>query len=111
MTNIRPPDTTNAINDLLPLLNAIMDDDRQWVVRRSKKPYMDDFGVQIPAYKDYYFRRSADAFDEVCRLSVDSMSRFLTSLFRGNPHLRDHASQQIQRRLELKLAVVAKHRP
>lgn len=99
-----------SARNMLPLLNALMDEECQWVERRSKKTHNDDFGVPIPAYAQYFFRRAGVSFSDVRRLSVESMCSLGSCLFDGNPHLRVLAEKKNDLRLSDKLSAVTKYR-
>lgn len=86
-----------AFAEKLTLLNVLLNPYSQWQYTTARKKHEDLFGVPIKEGEVYLKRSCGAAYDDVIKLSRESMDKFIYCLFNGDFFIQGLA-EQIQRK-------------
>lgn len=77
--------TKERIPDLIRILNRTYEYPFQWILRRSQKEHVDQFGQAINKGDTYWRMRMGGSYANDLKLSATSMQRFIFVLFAPHP--------------------------
>ncbi len=84
----------------IDLLNALLNPYREWRYTTAKKDHEDLFGVTIKEGEGYFKRDYGQAWDDVIKMSRESMDKFIHCLFNGDFHIQRLAEALQKNRIE-----------
>ena len=72
------------LSDFVKKLNALYSDHDGWTFITARKDYQDEFGSKVYRGQIYFKRQYGVAYDDVLKLSRNSMELLIYCLFNGN---------------------------
>ncbi len=84
----------------IDLLNALSSQYFPWQYTTARKDHEDLFGVVIKERQAYFKRQCGQAWDDVIKMSRNSMDKFIYALFNGDFYLQELAKYLQNKKLE-----------
>ena len=101
----------NELRELVEKLNASYSDFAEWKFTKARKEHKDEVGDKI-AEGEYYFKRQhGPAWDDVLKLSRDSMEKMLFCIFDGNFRLQRYCEDLVEEKRKKLYENHLKHSP
>lgn len=92
------------------LLNALLNPYMQWQGVVARKDHEDLFGVTIKQYEVYFKRIHGQAYDDVIKISCESMDKIIYALFDGDFRLQELSKTMRKIRMKEFASQIAKLR-